>query len=139
MEEFYRLQTCLNLNKLEAYSISRNKNGLRWVIEEKLYVQSFYKLTDVVLAAERVEQLMEKGQMKSRATQSVLKTLVENSRQTVVSETTNIRSQSVQPRPNGSISIAKVSSTGQNPFATNTVIKCYRCNVEGHKSKVCHT
>ena len=37
-EEFYRLQTRLDLNESEAYSISRYKNGLRWDIEEKLSV-----------------------------------------------------------------------------------------------------
>ena len=35
-EEFYCLQTCLDLNESEAYSISRYKKGLRWDIEEAI-------------------------------------------------------------------------------------------------------
>ena len=139
IEEFYRLQTRLDLNESEAYSISRYKNGLRWDIEEKLSVQSFHKLTDVVLAAEQVEQLMETGRNKLRAPPNVSNTLAENSRQTVISQTSNIHSQSVQPRQNGSYSTAKAYSQGQNPYAANTVVKCYCCNAEGHKSNVCPT
>ena len=134
-EEFYRYQTRLDLNESEAHSISRYKNGLRLDIEEKLSVQSFHKLTDVVLAAERVEQLMERGRTKSRAPPNVSNTLAENSRQTLISQTSNIRSQSLQPRQNGSYSTAKAS----DPYAANTVVKCYRCNAEGHKSNVCPT
>ena len=136
-EKFYRVQTRKALNESEAYSISRYKNCLRWDIEEKLSVQSFHKLTDVVLAAERVEHLMERGRTKSHASQKVSNTLAENSRQTVICQASNICSQSVQPRQNSSYPTAKVSSPGQNPYAANTVVKSYRCNAEGHKSNVC--
>ena len=37
-EEFYCLQTRLDLNESKAYSISRYKNGLQWDIKEKLSV-----------------------------------------------------------------------------------------------------
>ena len=57
----------------------------------------------------------------------------------MVSQTSNICSQSVPQRPNGSIPTTKVSSTRQNPYATNTIIKCFWCNAEGHKSNVCPT
>ena len=71
---------------------------------------------------------MERGRTKSCASQNVSNTLAENSRQTVISQTSNIRSQSVQPRQNGSYPTAKVSIPGQNPYAANTVVKRYRCN-----------
>ena len=50
-EEFYRLKTRLDLNESEAFSIARYKEGLKWEIEDRLAVQSFYNLDDIVLAA----------------------------------------------------------------------------------------
>ena len=59
-KKFYRLQSYLDFNVLEEYSISRYKNGLCWAIRERLYDQSFYYLSDLVLAAEAIEQLLER-------------------------------------------------------------------------------
>ena len=41
-KKFYRLQSYLDFNVLEEYSISRYKNGLCWAIRERLSSQSFY-------------------------------------------------------------------------------------------------
>ena len=70
-EEFYRLKTRLDLKEFEAFSIARYKEGLKWEIEEKLAVQSFDNLDDIVLAAQRVEQLMERGKSKTRVLYSM--------------------------------------------------------------------
>ena len=59
-KKFYRLQSYLDFNVLEEYSISRYKNGLCWAIRERLSSQSFYYLFDLVLAAEAIEQLLER-------------------------------------------------------------------------------
>ena len=58
--KFYRLQSYLDFNESEEYSISRYKNGLCLAIRERLSSQSFYYLTDLVLAATHAEQLLEK-------------------------------------------------------------------------------
>ena len=34
--------------------------GLRWIIKKRLYVQSFYSLADLVLAAKGIEKLIER-------------------------------------------------------------------------------
>ena len=59
-KKFYRLQSYLDFNVLEEYSISRYKNGLCWAIRERLSAQSFYYLSDLVLAAKAIEQLLER-------------------------------------------------------------------------------
>ena len=59
-KKFYRLQSYLDFNVLEEYSILRYKNGLCWAIREMLCAQSFYYLSDLVLAAEAIEQLLER-------------------------------------------------------------------------------
>ena len=59
-KKFYRLQSYLDFNVLEEYSILRYKNGLGWAIREMLCAQSFYYLSDLVLAAEAIEQLLER-------------------------------------------------------------------------------
>ena len=60
-KKFYHLQSYLDFNILEEYSISRYKIGLCWAIRERLSAQSFYYLSDLVLAAEAIEQLLERG------------------------------------------------------------------------------
>ena len=58
--EFYRLRSYLDLNEPEAFNISRYMMGLRWDIRERLSSQSFYYLSDLVLAAKAIEQLLER-------------------------------------------------------------------------------
>ena len=133
-EEFYRLQTRLDLNESEAYSISRYKNGLRWEIEEKLSVQSFHKLTDLVLAAERVEQLLEKGRSKGRAQVNSSYSFANNAKQAEGNTVQNGNSNSYPAKPNEA---ARRTSAVKDPYAPNTPLKCYRCKGEGHKSNMC--
>ena len=86
-EEFYRLKTRLDLNESEAFSIARYKEGLKWEIEERLAVQSFHNLGDIVLAAQRVEQLMERGKSKTRVPYSTPTNNFDNPRPTVTNST----------------------------------------------------
>ena len=59
-QKFYCLQSYLDFNESEEYSISRYKIGLCWAIRERLSSQAFYYLSDLVLAAEAIEQLLER-------------------------------------------------------------------------------
>ena len=74
------LKTRLDLNESEAFSIAHYKEGLKWEIEERLAVQSFQNLDDLVLAAQHVEQLMERGKTKSRVPYNTPTNNYENSR-----------------------------------------------------------
>ena len=62
--EFYHLQSYIDLNELESYIILRYKMGLRWIIRKWLFAQSFYHLTDLVLATTCIEVLMERTKAK---------------------------------------------------------------------------
>ena len=70
--KFYRLQSYLDFNESEEYSISKYKNGLRWSIKKKLSAEAFDFLTDLVLAATHVEQVIEREQTVLRKPQKVL-------------------------------------------------------------------
>ena len=61
-KKFYCLQSYLDFNESEEYSISRYKNGLRWSIKKKLSTESFDFLTDLVLAATDVEEVIQREQ-----------------------------------------------------------------------------
>ncbi|CAA6656598.1 unnamed protein product [Spirodela intermedia] len=63
IEKFYRLSSRVDLTEFESYMIFRFKSGLRWDIEEKVALQSFFKLNDVVMASEHAEVLLEKGKL----------------------------------------------------------------------------
>ena len=59
-KKFYSLQSYIDLNESEAYSISRYKTGLCWIIKKRLSVQSFHSLADLILAAQGIEKLSER-------------------------------------------------------------------------------
>ena len=77
-KNFYRLQSYLDFNESEEYSISRYKNGLCWSIKKKLSAESFDFLTDLVLAATHVEQVIEREQTVLRKPQKVLDTTTQS-------------------------------------------------------------
>ena len=135
-EEFYRLKTRLDLNESEAFSIARYKEGLKWEIEERLAVQSFHNLDDIVLAAQRVEQLMERGKTKTRVPSSTPTNNFDNPRPAVTNSTSYNARTSSTTRFSGPAQNGKGSSPA-NPYGPSVVTKCYRCNEEGHKSNVC--
>ena len=135
-EEFYRLKTRLDLNESEAFSIARYKEGLKWEIEERLAVQSFHILDDVVLAAQCVEQLMERGKSKLCVPYSTPTNNSDNPRPTVTNSTSYSGCTSSTTRFSGPVPNDKGSSPA-NPCGSNAVTKCYRCNEEGHKTNVC--
>ena len=87
INKFYRLQSYLDFNESEKYSISRYKNGLRWSIKKKLSAESFDFLTDLVLAATHVEQVIEREQTVLRKPQKVLDTTTQSLTCPIVSET----------------------------------------------------
>ena len=77
-KKFYRLQSYLDFNESEEYSISRYKNGLRWSNKKKLSAESFDFLTDLVLAATHMEQVIEREQTILRKPQKVLDTTTQS-------------------------------------------------------------
>ena len=77
-KNFYRLQSHLDFNESEEYSISRYKNGLCWSIKKKLSAESFDFLTNLVLAATHVEQVIERDQTVLRKPQKVLDTTIQS-------------------------------------------------------------
>ena len=110
--------------------------GLKWEIEERLAVQSFHNLDDIVLAAKRVEQLMERGKSKLCVPHSTPTNNFDNPRPSVTNSTsysgrTSSTTHFSGPAPNGK------GSSPANPYGPNAVAKCYRCNEEGHESNVC--
>ena len=135
-KESYRLKTRLDLNESEAFSITRYKEGFKWEIDERLAVQSFHNLDDIVLAAQRVEQLMERGKSKTRVPYSTATNNFDNLRPAVTYSTSyNARSSSTT-RFSGPAQNGKGSSPA-NPYDPSAVTKCYRCNEEGRKSNTC--
>ena len=86
-KKFCRLQSYLDFNIAEEYSISRYKNGLRWSIKRKLSTESFDFLTDLVLAATHVEQVIEREQTVLTKPQEVLDTTTQSLNYPIVSET----------------------------------------------------
>ena len=86
-KKFCRLQSYLDFNEAEEYSISKYKNGLRWSIKRKLSTESFDSLTDLVLAATHVEQVIEREQTVLTKPQEVLDTTTQGLTYPIVSET----------------------------------------------------
>ena len=86
-KKFYRLQSYLDFNESEEYSISRYKNGLCWSIKKKLSTESFDFLTDLVLAATHVEQVIQREQTVLRKPQKVLDTTTQSLTCPIISET----------------------------------------------------
>ena len=86
-KKFCRLQSYLDFNEAEEYSISRYKNGLRWSIKRKLSTESFDFLTDLVLAATHVEQVIEREQTVLTKPQEVLDTTTHGLTYPIVRET----------------------------------------------------
>ena len=87
INEFYRLQSYLDLNDPEAYIISRYVMGLRWEIKQRLSSQSFYYLSDLVSAAKGIEQQMEREKTKKGRLQNLQHTTIEDVRYPVVTAT----------------------------------------------------
>ena len=112
------------------------RQGLKWEIEERLAVQSFHNLDDIVLAAQRVEQLMERGKTKTRVPSSTPTNNFDNPRPAVTNSTSYNARTSSTTRFSGPAQNGKGSSPA-NPYGPSVVTKCYRCNEEGHKSNVC--
>ena len=67
-----------SIHESEEYSISRYKNGLRWSIKKKLSAESFDFLTDLVLAATHVEEVIQREQKVLREPQKVLDTTTQS-------------------------------------------------------------
>ena len=88
-EEFYRLQSYIDLNESEAYSISRYKMGLRWIIKKRLSVQSFHSLADLILAAKDIEQLVEREEKSKWMPQTLQDTTKDHVGDLAVSEAQN--------------------------------------------------
>ena len=135
-EEYYQLKTALDLNQSEAFSITCYKEGLKWEIEERLAVQSFHNLDDIVLTAQHVEQLMERGKSKTGVPYSTPTNNFDNPRPDVTNSTSYNARTSSTTRFSGTAQNGKGSSPA-NPYDRTAVTKCYRCNEEGHKSNVC--
>ena len=135
-KEFYRLKTRLDLNEYEAFSIACYKERLKWEIKERLAVQSFQNLDDLILAAQCVEQLTERGKSKSHIPHSAPTIVSENPRPSVTSCTSYNGRTSSMAHFLGLAPRSKGASLG-NPYRSNVVTKYYRCNEEGHQSNVC--
>ena len=79
---------------------------------------------------------MERGKSKLRMTHTTPTNNSDNPRPTVTNSASyNGRTSSTtrfsEPAPNGK------GSSPTNPYGSNAVTKCYRCNEEGHKSNLC--
>ncbi|CAA7392119.1 unnamed protein product [Spirodela intermedia] len=106
----------VNLTASEAYMISRFKSRLQWDIEEKVTLQSFFKLNDV------------KGKSRTRNFTNMSIFQSNRSRPAHISSVTNNgrSATSTTLRPSGSITSDKILLKG-----------IHICNKEGHKSNVC--
>ena len=88
-KEFYHLQSYIDLNESEAYSISRYKMGLRWIIKKRLSVQSFHSLADLILAAKGIEKLIEREENSKWRPQTLQGNSIDNAGDLAVSEAQN--------------------------------------------------
>ncbi|CAA7393047.1 unnamed protein product [Spirodela intermedia] len=137
-EEFYRLSLRVDLTKSKSYIIYRFKSGLQWDIEEKVTLQSFFKLNDVIMALKCVEALLDKEKFRTRNSTNVSTFQLNRSRPVHISSTINNRRSAtlVAPRPSEYIPSGQ-NSFQRNPYVPNSIAKYYRCNEEGHKSNTC--
>ena len=108
--EFYRLQSYLDLIEPEAYNISMYMMGLRWAIRERLSSQSFYYLSDLVSATKGIEQLMEREKIMKGRPQTLQHTTIEDVSYPVVSATQKCSSTLCNSKENVSTLSSKVSS-----------------------------
>ena len=117
-KKFYRLQSYLDFNVLEEYSISRYKNGLCWAIRERLSAQSFYYLSDIVLVAEDIEQLLEREKTMRWKPQTLHHTTIEDVKYLGVSATQNYSSNLCNPKEIASTLSSKACG-GQREYVSN--------------------
>ena len=103
--EFYHLRSYLDLNEPEAFNISRYMMGLRWAIRERLSSQSFYYLSDLVLAAKAIEQLLEREETMKWKPQSLQISTTDDVNYPGLSATSTL----CNPNKNASILSSKVS------------------------------
>ncbi|CAA6675456.1 unnamed protein product [Spirodela intermedia] len=111
----------VDLIECESCMISRSKSGLRWDIEEKVALKSFFKLNDIIMASKHAEALLEKEKTRTKNSINVSAFQPDRSRPSHISSTTS----------NGRL------TTSVNPYIPSSIPKCYRCNDDGHKSNVC--
>ena len=122
-KRFYRLQSYLDFNESEEYRISRYKKGLCWAISESLSSRSFYCLSDLVLAAEAIEQLVEIEKTRKWKPHSLQRTSTDDVRYPVVIATQKQSSTLCNPTENALTQSYKVSG-GQREY--NSIIQSKR-------------
>ena len=122
-KRFYRLQSYLDFNESEEYCISRYKKGLCWAISESLSSRSFYCLSDLVLAAEAIEQLVEIEKTRKWKPHSLQRTSTDDVRYPVVIATQKQSSTLCNPTENALTQSYKVSG-GQREY--NSIIQSKR-------------
>ena len=96
--------------------------GLRWAFRERLSSQSFYYLSDLVLAAKGIEQQMEREKTKKGRPQTLQHTTIEDVRYPVISATQKYSSIVCNPKENASTLSSKVSSD-QREYGHNIASK----------------
>lgn len=106
--------------------ISRFKGGLKWKNEDKVTLQSFFKLTNIIVVVECAEALLEKRKSRVWYFDSLNSTI----------KTTRGR-----PPIVSSITLSGVSHftqvlTNKNPYTCNIVPKCNKCGENRHKLNI---
>ena len=116
--EFYRLRSYIDLNEPEASNISRYMMGLRCAIRERLSSRSFCFLSDLVLAAEAIEQLLEWEKTMKWKPQTIQNTTTDDVKYPGVSATENYSSVSCNPKETTSTLSSKVFG-GEKEYGSN--------------------
>ena len=122
-KRFYRLQSYLDFMESEEYSISRYKKGLCLAISERLSSRSFYYLSDLVLAAEAIEQQVEIEKTSKWKPHSLQQTSTDNVRYPVLIATQKQSPTLCNPTENSLTQSYKVSG-GQREY--NSIIQSKR-------------
>ena len=119
--KFYHLQSYLDFNESEEYDISRYKNGLRLAIRERVSSRSFNYLSDLVLAAKAIEQLVEREQTMKWKPHPLQHTTIDDVRYPVVIAAQKYSSTLCNPTKNASTQSFNVSG-GQREYGSIRIV-----------------
>lgn len=119
---------------------ARYYNGLNYLIQEKIGLQTFFSVEEVENLALKAERLSSHKHVKRPATEASTSVLqpdkvVEDKRNATFGD----RNAEKGKYNNALRSQGRLGhkGTGKNPYSRPTIDKCYHCNQTDHKSNVC--
>ncbi|XP_042488832.1 uncharacterized protein LOC122068982 [Macadamia integrifolia] len=142
--EFLRLQTCCNSKETEDQQVARYINGLRYVVQDRMALQTVWSVDEAQSLALWVERTLSRPSTRgSRYDMDKGKQpMSESGKTSAPMQRQPVAPEGRVPAKGGEVSRPTLKPTSapapsKGPYGRAEPLKCYRCGEPGHRSNAC--